>query len=340
MKPNLSLMSTLCLLIVSGCTTTNVGDLQRNKELLRRAHAEVWSQGNLAAADELYAPDFVCHFIAGSEWKGVEGLKAEVRRHRTSFPDWREHIEQIVAEGDLVVTRTTCTGTQRGVFNGRPPTGKPVNIFELHVHRIANGKIAEQWGCPDVLSLDQQLGAAAPGDESKRIVRRYFDEWANRGDPIVADELIATNVVLHNPPVVVNRLEDYKKSMASFHKAFPDLRFTIDEPIADGDKVVVRWTLRGTQSREYQGRPPTGKAITVSGISIFRLADGKIQEITVNMDQPGMTESLAQPADKHGLSVPLCTGCQPSTCLESRPFCSLGLSPMVSISSRGLIEHR
>lgn len=167
MKPNRMLLFAMCAVIVSGCAATHNGSLARNKGLLRRTHAEVWSQGKLGVADELYAPDFVCHFIAGSEWKGIEGLKAEVRRHRTSFPDWHEHIEQIVAEGDFVVTRTTCTGTQRGVFNGRPPTGKTVKIFELHVHRIAKGKIAEQWGFPDVISMDQQLGVTSAGTENK-----------------------------------------------------------------------------------------------------------------------------------------------------------------------------
>jgi steroid delta-isomerase-like uncharacterized protein len=162
------LLCFLFALIVAGCATTKKGALQSNKELLRRAHAEVWSQGNLAAADELYAPDFVCHFVAGSEWKGVEGLRAEVRRHRASFPDWHEHIEQIVAEGDFVVTRFTSTGTQLGPFNGRPATGREVKISELSVHRIANGKIAEQWGIPDVVSLDQQPGIRNPGAENKR----------------------------------------------------------------------------------------------------------------------------------------------------------------------------
>lgn len=181
MKPNRMLLLSLFAFIVAGCATTKKGALPSNKELLRRAHAEVWSQGNLAAADELYAPDFVCHFIAGSEWKGVEGLKEEVRRHRTSFPDWHEHVEQIVAEGDFVVTRFTSTGTQRGVFNGLPPTGKSVKISELAVHRIANGQIVEQWGYPDVLSLNQQLGVTNPGAENKpaaaeakRVTREDF----------------------------------------------------------------------------------------------------------------------------------------------------------------------
>lgn len=127
---------------------------------------------------------------------------------------------------------------------------------------------------------------------NKAIIRRYFEEWANRGNAAVADELIATNLMLRNPPAVITSLEDYKTGMARFHAAFPDARYTVEDQIAEGDKVVVRWTLRATQSTEYQGHPPNGKTIAVTGISIFRLANGKIQEIWVNMDRLGQMERL------------------------------------------------
>ena len=85
--------------------------------------------------------------------------------------------------------------------------------------------------------------------------------------------------------------------MARFHAAFPDAHFNVEEQIAEGDKVVVRWTLRATQAGEYQGHPSNGKSMTVTGISIFRLAGGKLQEITVNMDRVGQMEQLGwQPA--------------------------------------------
>lgn len=124
------------------------------------------------------------------------------------------------------------------------------------------------------------------------IIRRYFEEWGNRGDPAVADELIATNVTLRNPPAILHSLAEYKQGMAVFHKAFPDLHFTVEDQIAEGDKIVVRWTLRATQLGEYQGHPPTGKTIAVTGMSLFRLAGGKIQEITVNMDRLGQAQQL------------------------------------------------
>jgi steroid delta-isomerase-like uncharacterized protein len=131
-----------------------------------------------------------------------------------------------------------------------------------------------------------------PGLRNKAILQRYFEEWANRGDASVADALIATNLVLHNPPAVIRSLDAYKTGMAKFHTAFPDARYTVEDQIAEGDKVVVRWTLRATQATEYQGHLPNGKTMTVTGISIFRLANGKIQEITVNMDRLGQMEQL------------------------------------------------
>jgi steroid delta-isomerase-like uncharacterized protein len=131
-----------------------------------------------------------------------------------------------------------------------------------------------------------------PPQSNKAIIRRSFAEWANRGNAAVADELIATNLVLRNPPAVIRSLEDYKTSMAKFRAAFPDASFTVEDLIAEGDKVVAHWTLRATQATEYQGHAPNGKTMTVTGISIFRLAGGKIQEITVNMDRLGQMEQL------------------------------------------------
>jgi predicted ester cyclase len=77
-------------------------------------------------ANELYSPDYVCHFIVGPEWKGIEGIKNAVKTHRASFPDWFERVADIVAEGDKVVIRFTSTGTQQGAFEGIAATRKKV----------------------------------------------------------------------------------------------------------------------------------------------------------------------------------------------------------------------
>jgi len=128
--------------------------------------------------------------------------------------------------------------------------------------------------------------------QNKEIALHYFQGWANRGDPAVADALIATNVILRNPPHVVHSLTECKQGMTAFHTAFPDLQFTIEDEIAEGKRIAVRWTMRATHLGEYQSHPPTGKQVEVTGISIFHIADGKIQEITVNMDRLGQFQQL------------------------------------------------
>ena len=161
MKIHLLLPVTLFAASIVGCSTTKQAHmLSDNKAIVLRSEAELWSKGNLAVADELYSPDFVCHFVVGPEWRGLEGIKGEVRSHRTSFPDWHERVDDIIAEGDRVVIRFTSTGTQLGEFQGIAPTGRKVSIQEVAIFRMVDGKIVEQWGMPDIHGLMQQLGAA------------------------------------------------------------------------------------------------------------------------------------------------------------------------------------
>jgi steroid delta-isomerase-like uncharacterized protein len=137
--------------------------LSENKAIVLRSEAELWSKGNLDVADELYGADFICHFVGGTEWKGIKGLKSEVASHRTAFPDWSEKVDDIIAEGDRVVIRFTSSGTQRGEFAGVAPNGEKVTIHEAAIYRVVAGKIVEQWGFPDSQSLMQQLTAADTG---------------------------------------------------------------------------------------------------------------------------------------------------------------------------------
>jgi steroid delta-isomerase-like uncharacterized protein len=152
---------TLIAASLAGCGARPNQTLSQNKAIVLRSESELWSKGNLDAADELYGADFVCHFIGGTEWKGIKGLKSEVASHRTAFPDWNEKVDDTIAEGDRVVIRFTSTGTQRGEFAGIAPSGKKVTIHEAAIYRLAAGRIVEQWGFPDSQSLMQQLTAPA-----------------------------------------------------------------------------------------------------------------------------------------------------------------------------------
>ena len=149
---------TASILIYSCGSNKQEITLDSNRDVVKKYH-EVWSNGQVTELDKILAPDFVCHFINGIEWKGIEGANNSITSHRKSFPDWKEEIVDMISEGDKVVTRYKSTGTQQGTFNGLDPTGKKVTIYETSIYRIANDKIAEQWGFPDALGLNNQLEA-------------------------------------------------------------------------------------------------------------------------------------------------------------------------------------
>ena len=137
--------------------------VERNKTLIRHLHEEVWTRGNAASITEIYALEFICHLPAGPRWMDVKGAEKFVIDHRTSFPDWSEHIDDIIAEGDEVVTRYTSHGTHKGEFMGFAPTNKQVWINEISIYRIADGKVIEQWAFPDMQGLLRQIQGSNEG---------------------------------------------------------------------------------------------------------------------------------------------------------------------------------
>lgn len=147
-------MSRVAAAAIGALLLTGCGAQDSGKKVLQRVHAEVWSQGNLAAADELYDPNYVFHATSGQDFKGRDGLKKSVIEKRAMFPDWNERLDQTVAEGDLVVTRFTCTGTHKA-------TGKHVEVHEIGIYRLAGGKIAEEWAAGDWPEVERQLRETA-----------------------------------------------------------------------------------------------------------------------------------------------------------------------------------
>jgi steroid delta-isomerase-like uncharacterized protein len=133
------------------------------KELSERLTKEVWNRGNLAAIDELIAPDYVGFDPVDGEFHGPEGFRKLVKQYRSAFPDTRMTIDLQVAEGDWVATHWTATGTQQGELFGTPPTGRQVRVSGVQFSRVENGKFVEGQGLFDAFSLMQQLGAIPAG---------------------------------------------------------------------------------------------------------------------------------------------------------------------------------
>ncbi len=129
-----------------------------NKDLLRRFYEEVFNKRNLAALDDFYSPDHVDHSLPPGLPLGPEGTRQAISVMLLGFPDLHITIEDMIAEGDKVVTRFTTHGTQQGMLGNIPPTGKQVAIQTIEITRIADGKIVEDWGLDDRLGMLQQLG--------------------------------------------------------------------------------------------------------------------------------------------------------------------------------------
>ncbi|MDQ6806691.1 MAG: ester cyclase [Actinomycetota bacterium] len=113
--------------------------------------------------DELVEPDAQIRTPVPVEARGAQVLKEVFGRLTRAFPDLHITVEDLIAEGDKVVSRNTVTGTHRGEYMGIPPTGQSVTYNEIFIVQFVNGRIAETWGVVDVLSQMRQLGAV-PGD--------------------------------------------------------------------------------------------------------------------------------------------------------------------------------
>ncbi len=134
-------------------------------------------------------------------------------------------------------------------------------------------------------------------EDNKALVRRVIEEGLNQGNVALVDELFAPNFLYNNPPWPnVRTREDYKQWQTWTRNGFPDFQITIDEMIAEGDKVVVRYTLRGTNTGDLvmpmTRIPATGKQVTVTGIGIFRFAGEKGVEMWLQGDDLGMFQQL------------------------------------------------
>lgn len=130
-------------------------------------------------------------------------------------------------------------------------------------------------------------------EENKAAIRRISDEFWNRGRAEVLDEVFAADVLDHaaapgQPP----GREGLKQINLGFRAAFPDVQMTIEDLLAEGDKVVWRWSVQGTHQGPLMGIPATGKRVTFGGISIDRFADGRIAERWLQIDMLGLLQQV------------------------------------------------
>jgi steroid delta-isomerase-like uncharacterized protein len=132
-------------------------------------------------------------------------------------------------------------------------------------------------------------------EENKALARRSWEIVTEGSLDTLEDalaEVYAGDVVMHEPDEDIVGIEGLKQFVSMIRAGFPDLRVTLEDAIAEGEKVVSRWTAQGTHQGELMGIAPTGNRVTITGITIHRIEDGKIVEEWENWDALGMMQQL------------------------------------------------
>ncbi len=133
-------------------------------------------------------------------------------------------------------------------------------------------------------------------DQNRRLVELYFEE-INQGNLAILDELCSPGMIQHttHSPQPIYGLDKIKRLAAGYQRAFPDLYYTLDQVVAEGDLVAVRWTAQGHHTGSFQGIPPTGRGCLINGMSIYRCENGQIVERWVQNDDLGMLGQFGVP---------------------------------------------
>ena len=143
-----------------------------------------------------------------------------------------------------------------------------------------------------------------PNEQNEAIARRGFDMF-NSGDTSAAGEIVAEGAVNHDPalPEEASGPDGFAQAVAGYRTAFPDLTLDVQLMVSDGDYVCTRWTSTGTHDGDLMGIPPTGKHVSVTGLSIDKIQDGKIVESWNEWDNAGMMQQLGLVGEPAGASA-------------------------------------
>lgn len=136
-------------------------NIEEGKAFVREVTMELFDKGNLEVADKAFAQDYIGHDPASPQpIRGPEGVKRDISMYRKAFPDLHCAIEDVIGEGDRIVTRFKMTGTHKGELMGIPPTGRRAEVTGISISRLSGDKIVEDWTNWDAMGLMQQLGVS------------------------------------------------------------------------------------------------------------------------------------------------------------------------------------
>jgi steroid delta-isomerase-like uncharacterized protein len=282
--------------------------VEANKTLARRYYAELMSNGDLSFVDNYFADEFeFSNPTHVDPYRGQE-FKDLVTMLRGAFPDLKFTIEHLLGSGDTVVGHWTARGTHTGtplktLKGDIPAKGDPFVIDGMSWIRFnEEGKFVEARINEDTLGLLIQIGGipgppkppASSTAENEAMVAKYFGDLMSQGNFDIIDEIIGENFSFHIPtlPEPIRGRDGMRGFVTGLRTGFPDIHFTVERQIAEGDKVAARWFIEGTHNGPFLGMPPTGNHIKDQGVDIFIFQGGKIAEIWVNENDLGLMKQL------------------------------------------------
>lgn len=289
--------------------TQTASSSARTPDALARAVLERFEgRGETSLGPELFAAGYALNF-PGFPRMDAAGHAGVVGAFRAAFPDLAIRVLSQVVEGDLVCSHVEVTGTHRGPFNGIPATGRSVRVTGNNLMRVTGGRVAEAWGFLDMLGMMQQLGVAPEGPprpslpaqrageratpaEAKALVRRFVEGF-NAKDPASLSTAYGESYDLDFPGGPSGHgVAGIREASSAFLAAFPDLHFSIEALLSDGDRVAWRWVMTGTHRGALGPFAASGARVTLPGVSLFTVRDGLIVEDRVRADMVGLLQQI------------------------------------------------
>jgi steroid delta-isomerase-like uncharacterized protein len=295
-----------------------------NLAVVRSFYEDGVNRADLSVFDRVAAPNVVYHGATVTDESGLEALKRVYGEALTGFPGLQYTLLTSVADGDAVALRYSAAGVHAEEFRGLAPSGKTITWTHSVFVNVECGRISEMWA--EINQLDRlrefgilategpatRMASAASGspatpvvlaesascapqspEETIAVVDRVRAEVYNAGNFGVMPEIFADGY-LHgsaNGPDAFG-IDEGARRIGGFVTALPDLEWTFDDVIAEGDRVAARWTIRGTHDGDLLGFTPTGKPVEFTGISFFTVRCGKVVEFQTEMDAAGLLEQV------------------------------------------------
>lgn len=306
------------------------GTPDTNVAVVRRFFEEGVNTGNLDVFDEVVTPDVIYAGATVGDESGLEALKRIYGEALTGLPGIQYGFLTSVASGDTVAVRYLVEGVHSGDFRGLEPTGSTITWNHSAFAHVTCGKITEMWAEVNQLDRLRQFGALAEDGSAARmaaapaypaatpavasdgascapatpedvlaVVDRFRAEVYNAGNTDALPEIVAEGY-LHgaaNGPDAIG-VAGGGKQISGFQTALPDLDWTFDEVIAQGDQAAARWTVRGTHDGDLLGFAATGEPVEFTGISFWKVACGNIVEFQTEMDAAGLLEQVGAPVTR------------------------------------------